>query len=110
MYDQENKFVQSYIKKHFTPDDYKTKHGAAKALHAVICKVAKIFGHNPDIEVSLMNPEKSEACGYGKQWRVMWEAGPYEWAIGVSLSSYGSSSKNGWFTEPYYSFDLGFCN
>ena len=109
--DMENKIVQEYLAKHFESSKYKSKAGAAKAFHKVICKLAKdIFGHNPDIEVALMTPDRSQECGYGKQWRVMWEAGPYEWAIGVSMSNSGNCYKQGWFTEPYYSFDLGFCD
>lgn len=88
----------------FDPKAYKTKAGAAKAFHAAICKAAKSEGQNPDIEVRLMTPEESQAAGTGHNWRVIWEAGPFEWAIPVSMEMSGPWG----YTEPYYSFDLCF--
>ena len=91
----------------FDPTKYKTKAGAAKAFYKALCKFAKeVYGQNPDIEIFIDNPEESEARGYGKNWRVCWEAGPYEWAIGSSFQVENYSA--GWYTEPYYSFDVCF--
>ena len=96
---------QESIKIDFTPTDYKTPANAAKALYKEICKAAKSIGQNPDIEVALLNPEQSAKMGTGKNWRVVWEAGLYQWAIGFSFQCHNSPH---WYTEPYYSFDVCF--
>ena len=71
----------------FDPTKYKTKAGAAKAFYKALCKFAKeVYGQNPDIEIFIDNPEESEARGYGKNWRVCWEAGPYEWGLWYFVS------------------------
>ena len=89
----------------FKPSKYTSKAGAAKALYKALCKAAEERGQNPDYEVSIQNPEECQKLGYGKNWRVSWEAGPYQWAVFASL--YGVwNRKAGWYTEPYYSFDL----
>ena len=92
----------------FDASKYKTKAGAAKALYKVLCKFAKDLGQNPDIEVQLYTPEQSKERGYTSGWQVQWEGGPYQWALGASLQVY--NHKAGWYTEPYYSFDLCFTN
>lgn len=95
-------------------EKFKTAAGAAKALHKEVVRAAQSLGHNPDIEVSLMTPERSEKLGYGKVWRVMWEAGPDEWGIKASFGDFGlidAKWKHGsteWYMEPYHSFDVGF--
>lgn len=95
------------IKIDFDPKKYKTKASAAKAFHKALCKFCKeVYGQNTDIEVFIDTPEESQERGYGKNWRVCWESGPYEWAIGVSMQLHNCSS--GWYTEPHYSFDLCF--
>ena len=92
----------------FDPKKYKTKAGAAKAFHKALCKFCKeVYGQNPDIEIFIDSPEESQARGYGKNWRVCWEGGPYEWSIGASMQVQ-NYFKGGWYTEPYYSFDLCF--
>ena len=90
----------------FDAAKFKTKAGAAKALYKALCKLAKAMGQDPDIEVSLYTPEQSFARGYTTGWQVQWEAGPYQWAIGASFQV--ANHKAGWYTEPYYSFDLCF--
>ena len=91
----------------FDPKKYKTKAGAAKAFHKALCKFAKeVYGQNPDIEIFIDTPEESQARGYGRNWRVCWEAGPYEWAFGTSFQVVNTCA--GWYTEPYYSFDVCF--
>ena len=93
---------------------YKTSRGAATALHRVLQSVCRQHGMDPDIELSLMDPDRSEQCGYGRVWRVMWESGPHDW--GVVLSCGGDTAPllgveiimGGWHMEPYYGFDVGF--
>lgn len=84
---------------------YKSKASAAKKLHEVLRDVARDFGQNPDIEVAIWTPEQSREAGTGDNWRVIWEAGPYNWAITASLTNLFGDN---WFTEPYYGFDLCF--
>lgn len=88
----------------FDPTAYKTPAGAAKALHKALHPVCKAFGQNPDIELMLFDPDKSEEYIGSRAWRVCWEAGPYEWAYTASDEVHGDK----WVTEPYYSFDLLF--
>ena len=76
---------------------------------------------DPDIEASLWNPEKARKQGFGNSWSVVWEAGPYEWAVNLSLgeSAYASENQSrgepevdlmarSWLAEPYNSFILCF--
>ena len=93
----------------FDASKFKTKAGAAKALYKALCKLAKDMGQDSDIEVRLYTPEQSFARGYTTGWQVQWESGPYEWAIGASFQVENYSG-GGWYTEPYYSFDLCFTN
>jgi len=110
---------------------YKTAAGAAKALHKHICELAVKMGQKPEIEVTLFTPEKGEKMGYGKSWRVMWEAGPYQWGFllsgGSSILSneidgplrrklgvkapkpeFNVRGEQSWYTDHHYSFDVGF--
>jgi hypothetical protein len=78
----------------------------------------------PGEECSIWSPDEAEALGYPRRWRVSWEAGPVEWGV---LLSMGESlwltefdlrydhrpevllrGADGWYTEPYYRFDVGF--
>lgn len=87
----------------FNPEKYKTAAGAAKGFHKALCELAKKMGYNPDIEIFLAEP-KDARNPHGNAWCVMWESGPFEWGI---TASYTLRSDR-WFTEPYYSFDVGF--
>ncbi len=89
---------------------YKTKAGAAKALYN---HLRETFGNSPDIV--LLSPYRSEELGYGRVWRVMWESGPSEWGITLSMSKTwsgvtGHLDNRNFYLEPYHSFDVGFCN
>jgi hypothetical protein len=91
----------------FEPSRYKTPAGAAKALYRSLIKLNMKWGvpeESAKKEVLLLSPERSSSLGYGRLWRVMWESGPYEWAVWASFAIHS----DGWYTEPYYSFDLGF--
>ena len=96
---------------------------AAKALHEYIRGLSRDGGQDPDIEVALFDPERGQEMGYGPFWRVMWESGPFEWGVCVSLGgrvhesdyryAYDSGSdvhaqNDNWYLEPYHSFDVGF--
>jgi len=102
--------------------NYKTSAGAAKALHKFICEKAKELDQKPEIEVLLLTPARSKELGYGEAWRVMWEAGPYQWASRVIGGASIYSGELGVEAEPqiigfdsiywkvsnHYSFDIGF--
>jgi len=93
----------------FDASKYKTKAGAAKAFYKALCKLAKeVYDHDPAYEVHLTSPKETAELGYGNCWRVGWEAGPYQWAYSASFQV--CNHEAGWFTEPYYSFDLCFTN
>ena len=91
----------------FNPNKYKTPSGAAKSFHKALVKYAKENEYpDPDRYVMLLSPKESQERGFGHGWRVMWEDGPHEWGVDASMDIY--NQKDGWFTEPYYSFDVGF--
>lgn len=68
----------------------------AENLYAELRRLARDFGMNPDIETFIRKKPND--------YRVSWEAGPYQWAIGAS--SVLPLPANGKPIEPYYSFDL----
>lgn len=88
----------------FDPSKYNTKEAAARGLYAALRKEAARIGQNPDMEVSLFNPERCKEYSGNEQWCVVWEAGPYDWAISMSMEIQGPWG----FCEPYYGFDLHF--
>lgn len=88
----------------FDAKKYATAGDAAKALYKELCKLADKVGQNSDIEVRIYSPKESKQRGYCTGWQVVWEAGPFEWAIAASFEI----SNDKWYTEPYYSFDLCF--
>ncbi len=90
----------------YVPANYLTRSGAARGLYEALRVVSRAHGQNPDVEVALQRPEVSQACGTGNNWRVIWESGPFEWAIALSFRVHGPWG----FTEPYYGFDLCFTN
>tara|TARA_E500000305_G_scaffold107218_2_gene106860 strand:- start:186 stop:533 length:348 start_codon:yes stop_codon:yes gene_type:complete len=88
----------------FNPKEHKTAESAAKALHKALCERAEAEGQKPELEVHIWTPEEEKKRNGHACWRVSWEAGPYEWAIGASFEITGPWG----YTEPYYSFDLCF--
>jgi len=93
------------ISLNYDPTKYKSKASAAKAFHKALREVCRDMGMNPDIEIFIQTPEQSANAGYGRNWRVCWESGPYQWAVGTSFTAHNLPH---WYTEPYYSFDLCF--
>lgn len=91
----------------YDPSRYKRPAAAAKALHKALGNVCRDMGMNPNIEIVIQTPEQSYNAGCGRNWRVCWESGPYEWAVGTSFNVANSPH---WYTEPHYSFDLCFTN
>lgn len=98
--------LKAAIVKHFrTVDRFDANaENYAKALYAAVRERAEAEGQKPDIECGIVAPGESAYDGNGDRWLVMWEAGPYQWGVNVSLSI----TMNIGLVEPYHSFDLTF--
>ena len=59
------------------PAAYKTKAGAAKGLYKALCDWCRKVGMKPEYEVHIKTPEQRKAHGYGENWHVSFEAGPF---------------------------------
>ena len=95
---------------------------AADAARALFDFIQRTY--DPGDECSLWSPQESDELGYGPYWHVSWEAGPAEWGVLLSLGEsmwlreFGLryehrpevmlESGQGWYTEPYHGFDVGF--
>ena len=85
------------------PSKYKTKASAAKALYRALCKKCKEYGMDPDIEVSIRNPQQSKEHGYVTAWHVTWESAPWhDWGCAVFVNEIWGHC------ETYWGFDLAF--
>lgn len=92
----------------YDPSQYTTAEDAARGFYDAMVKAMgssdEYDSYDPSIETGLFSPERTlDYSGY-HQWCVLWESGPYEWAIGASWQIRGPWGH----TEPYYSFDLHF--
>lgn len=92
----------------YDPSRYTTAEDAAQAFHAALVAAMadseEYYNYDPDIETSLFAPDRTVDYSGSSHWCVLWESGPYEWAIGASWQVRGPWGH----TEPYYSFDLHF--
>lgn len=80
----------------------RTPEEAAKAFYAALSAYAEEAGYGSG-SVMLMEPDRTAECRSGyRAWCVCWEDGPFSWATMADVHG------NGWYTEPYYSFDLCF--
>lgn len=84
--------------------EHKTAAGAAKAVYRECRLFAVAAGMNPDSEVSIKKPGEPRHHDHTDCWSVVFEAGPYEWAVEASMEG-GNAHV---YAEPYYSFDLSF--
>lgn len=82
----------------FDPKKYNSKTDAAHAFHDALRQFAKANGYNSNNVI--MNPDYHDGQGPC----VCWEEGPYQW--GQYMTEYLHA--NGWYTEPFYSFDVCF--
>lgn len=87
----------------YDPTAYTTKEGAARGMYEALKKVAVTLGHLEE-EVQLFEPTRTEKYCGTREWCVVWEEGPYQWAIGLSMEVHGPWG----YCEPHYSFDLCF--
>jgi hypothetical protein len=92
----------------YSPSAFKTKEAAAKGFYEALKKFAiEKFGYsqeNVESEIHLYDPERTAQYSGSNAWCVVWESGPYQWAIGVSMQMQGPWG----YCEPHYSFDLHF--
>ena len=92
----------------FDPSKYTSKEAAAHALYEALVKFAmETEGYSEELargEIHCWPPERTEQYSGTRAWCVVWESGPFEWAIGMSMQLRGPWG----YTEPYYSFDLHF--
>lgn len=78
---------------------------AALETYDICCKAAEAWGMNPSIEVGIKKPGEPRHFADDSCYTVVFEAGPWEWAVTASLSV---DTKGKVLAEPYYSFDLCF--
>lgn len=97
---------------------------AATRLYRAICEIAADNGQNPDIECYITSPRETEESGYGRFWRVGWDAGPIDWGVSISLDGdlcdgdddfwedcpvrFKILQDKNWYLQPYYSCDVMF--
>jgi len=89
------------------------KKTAANQLYQALREQAKRMGFDPDTEVFMTDDyKKYDTIDEGDIW-VCFEAGPYDWGVGYSLSSHPESydmmsNPHDWYLETYYGFDVIF--
>lgn len=90
----------------FDPAAHKTAEAAAKALYEALLPKVRAAGQTPDYELAIRTPDETPRYLVGgyRAWWVVWEAGPFDWAINASFRLHRPE----WWTEPYYGFDLLF--
>lgn len=88
---------------HFDPSKPKTIKEAASALFDALDTYATSAGYSEG-SVSLWAPDDAAKRGYGNNWMITWEDGPFEWAINFSYLCTGPWG----YVEPYHGFDLTF--
>lgn len=64
----------------------KTVAAGAKKCHEYLLKIAKVIGCGELDLPKLWTPQKTAEMGYGKAWAIVWEGGPYEWAINFGMA------------------------
>ena len=117
-----NKYLPDFTKKKISKEE------AAEQLYQALCKQARSVGHDPAWEVSKPTPypnththtdeERSDIQTDAEykdyeQIMVSYEAGPYDWGVGYSLSSHPESydmmnNPQDWYLETHWGFDVVF--
>ena len=108
-------------KSHYHPLDLREVDDPAVAallLYRDLFLVSRRIHQNPHFEVHLEQPGESSKEKDEEAWRVLWESGPWDWAVRVTCG--GSLKPDGevpfvrgiqtgpWTAEPYYGFDVIF--
>jgi hypothetical protein len=99
--------TQEKVPIYYDPSQYDTCETAAEAFYKALRNTVTLYGQNPDTECGIFTPDQAAEREYGHTWVVWWEAGPFEWGI-VASGEFMFNREAGWFTEPYFSFDLTF--
>ena len=97
---------------------------ARDKLFAYVRNKAAYWGMDPDLECVLQTPERAAKTGAEHFWRVMWESGPHNWGVDLSMDGVTFVQYDGafdrsdpevvmgnpedWRLSPYYSFDVSF--
>lgn len=88
------------------PADARTSPEAlARCVDKACRDFARETGMNPDIECDFREPGAQRHIPAANGWTVVFEAGPYDWGVEVSMELI---SLTGITVEPYYGFDLTF--
>jgi hypothetical protein len=77
----------------------------ARCVDKVCRDFARETGMDPDIECAFHEPHQQGHIPAANGWTVVFEAGPHDWAVDVSMALI---SCTGVTVEPYYGFDLTF--
>ena len=97
--------VVAALRRDLTALPVKNAETLAKAAYATLCKLSREMGQDPDHEVWIRKPGEPRHFPSENSWCVVWESGPYTWAVPASLVITRATGK---LCEPYYSFDLCF--
>ena len=97
--------VVSSLKAALTALPVKTAETLAKAAYETLRTLSRDMGQDPDREVFIRKPGEPRHFPGENSWCVVWESGPYSWAVPASMVITSATQK---LCEPYYSFDLCF--
>lgn len=82
---------------------------AANELYNAIVMDYLEAGEDPSGEVQIYSPEESQVRGYTSGWQVVWECGPMNWGMSMSLQILSGGIIPPWgFCETQWGFDLTF--
>ncbi len=77
----------------------------ARAVYGVVREFATEIGMDADIETAFKEPGEQVHIPSADGWTVVFEAGPYDWAIAASFAVLEIAGVS---CEPYHGFDLTF--
>lgn len=100
----ENSLLRSIIAKRLPAVPSNNPEAAARAVYEACLEYARGVGM-ADSEVALKAPGEERHFPGTEGWTVVFEAGPYDWAIEASFVAIERLRVS---AEPYYGFDLTF--
>lgn len=98
--------LKSLVEKRLPAIDIKNPEALARAVYDACVEYAEGVGMKPEIECAFKEPGAQVHTPPQNGWTVVFEAGPYDW--GVNLSLWLICEKGAQLCEPYYGFDLTF--
>ncbi len=97
---------------------------ASEKLYEYVCAKARDWGQDPNVECAYITPGQPAAKDLGALYRVMWEAGPYNWGMDLSLDGVTFMKMDApfdrmqpavvmgepkdWYLQPHFGCDVGF--